>query len=913
MTSFLRNVALFLWVRGGLANQSTYASTGTPPTVSTIQSASSVSATCPSKTINFITHTLAQQCLTERTPHSNIQASTPNAKDATLTTSSLSLNLTVTLTQTVHAPTDTVTLEFTVSSEDGNVAAIASSTLNSFPTTSVTDDGATKPSAGAEEDAESPLDNAHFLSFEEWKNQNLAKAGQSPEDIGRGQPVDASRQRPGINNALDTLGEEHEISLDFAGFGGPVPVHVADSHSSRSHARPSATTMAGQQDLAAQSLRSKDAGKTCKERTNYASFDCAATILKSNKECKSASSVLVEHKDSYMLNICEVENKFFIVELCDDIQIDTIVLANYEFFSSTFRHFRVSVSDRYPVKMEKWKDLGTFEAQSTREVQAFLVPNPLIWARYLRIEFLTHYGLEYYCPVSILRVHGTTMWEDYRHQEEIARGEVEEATLDVEALATLPVAQEPMESTDALSSKLQAISLEEKSAEVSDTVTVTESMQGSLASPLVSDVTPAASPALTDHVDLEKVLAETTTALDLTATSLSNVTNRSTLVSSSEASISVEAQDFSPSVRDASPMTATEILEGSATLESATTSGISLPAAANTSTTAVALKPGSGRDLNATNVPSSDVGVPTAVDAANLTTQSGSSTNTTRTVASTTNSQPAQPSTQESFFKSFHKRLQQLESNSTLSLQYIEEQSRILRDAFTKVEKRQLVATTNFLSQLNSTVMAELHGFRQSYDQLWQSTVIELEGQREAYQGEMLALSTRLTMVADELVWQKRMGIIQSTLLLLCLALAIFTRSENGYLEVPLMQNVMSRSTSVLRRSWESPPNSPSPDSRSPVSLFRRWRASPEIDRSASDTDVSRTRSRGKPNITIEVPSPNAGGAQSGYFDGQDAHGAPEKEPGEDKRGSPKKQRKKAKKSRGLQVSQDRAKSPLAL
>ncbi len=37
------------------------------------------------------------------------------------------------------------------------------------------------------------------------------------------------------------------------------------------------------------------------------------------------------------------------------------------------RTFRVSVSDRYPVKSEKWKDLGIFEARNSREIQAFLI------------------------------------------------------------------------------------------------------------------------------------------------------------------------------------------------------------------------------------------------------------------------------------------------------------------------------------------------------------------------------------------------------------------------------------------------------------------------------------------------------------------------------------------------------------
>ena len=103
----------------------------------------------------------------------------------------------------------------------------------------------------------------------------------------------------------------------------------------------------------------------------------------------------------------------------EDIWIDTLVLANYEFFSSMIRTFRVSVSDRYPVKLEKWKDLGTYEARNSREIQAFLIENPQIWARYIRIEFLSHYGNEYYCPLSLVRVHGTRMLESWKETEAI--------------------------------------------------------------------------------------------------------------------------------------------------------------------------------------------------------------------------------------------------------------------------------------------------------------------------------------------------------------------------------------------------------------------------------------------------------------------------------------------------------------
>ena len=174
--------------------------------------------------------------------------------------------------------------------------------------------------------------------------------------------------------------------------------------------------------------------------------------------------------------------------------------------------------------------------------------------------------------------------------------------------------------------------------------------------------------------------------------------------------------------------------------------------------------------------------------------------------------------------------------------------------------------------------MTELRGFRQAYDQLWQSTVIELDGQREQYQREMLMLSERVRIVGEELLWQKRIGIVQSTLLLLCLGFVLFARTgTQGYLEVPLMQQMMNKSSAALSRAgWESPPDagspSPSPGRRSPVGVLRRklWRSATEpgpVPTDGTGTDSrpdskdglefdSRPESRDGPAVTLEPPTP---------------------------------------------------------
>lgn len=160
----------------------------------------------------------------------------------------------------------------------------------------------------------------------------------------------------------------------------------------------------------------EDQGKTYKDKFNYASVNCAATVVKTNSDAKGASAILTEVKDSYLINKCSTPNKFIVIELCQDILVNLVVMGNYELFSSMFRQVKFHVSDRFPV-VDGWRELGQFEAQNIRDVQNFEIKNPLIWARYLKIEILSHYGNEFYCPISLVRVHGTTMMEEVKNTD----------------------------------------------------------------------------------------------------------------------------------------------------------------------------------------------------------------------------------------------------------------------------------------------------------------------------------------------------------------------------------------------------------------------------------------------------------------------------------------------------------------
>ncbi|PGG96479.1 hypothetical protein AJ79_09569 [Helicocarpus griseus UAMH5409] len=717
----------------------------------------------------------------------------------------------------------------------------------------ITSDGSPSPSAtitatvsvstglDQELDTESPLDNANFLSFEEWKKQNLAKVGQSAENVGGNRPGDGSRgrQRPvGIDNSLDSLGEDAEIELEFGGFApensGPaswerkvgrdeVPANERGGPVTRGaegETQIDATTRGGVS-------RRKDAGTTCKERFNYASFDCAATVLKTNPQCTGASSVLIENKDSYMLNECRAKDKFLILELCDDILIDTVVLANYEFFSSIFRTFKVSVSDRYPPKQpDMWKELGTYEAVNSREVQAFAVENPLIWARYVKIEFLSHYGNEFYCPVSLIRIHGTTMLEEYKNDGEASRPDEDVAQIQ-DSGVTEPV---PDNST-----------VDEQNKVVDQ--------QGE-------------KPTTTDELNVEPTRVQKSEDVcvpeetNIEAIFLRNVLNEKDDI----CPIPDAPRAQNASADAAQPDSVNSPGPGKAT-DHATLTTPSVDVSSDTAPTPIATPTETdARTQKPTQEPRNET------SSSALKAEQESSTEPPKT-STTVQQPPPNPTTQESFFKSVNKRLHMLETNSSLSLQYIEEQSRILRDAFNKVEKRQLAKTSTFLENLNTTVLHELREFRQQYDHVWKSVAIEFEQQRLQYHQEVFAVSTQLGILADELLFQKRISIIQSVFVLICFGLVLFSRTSVGsYLELTRVHSMVSRSQSFRSSSPSFETPSASPGSR-PNSSYRdkdvpsvgHRRTNSEESRESNDDELAVN-----PTIAYSPPTPTSDSEEQG-------------------------------------------------
>ena len=137
-------------------------------------------------------------------------------------------------------------------------------------------------------------------------------------------------------------------------------------------------------------------------KKNFASPDCGAKVVDSNAESQGSGNIISMSKDEYMLNKC-IDRGWFVVELCDNIKAFKFEIANFELFSSVFKKFRVSLSSsNIP---GKWALFGEFEAQELRGLQTFENKNG-VFGKFVKVEILSHYGTEHYCPISQFKIYG---------------------------------------------------------------------------------------------------------------------------------------------------------------------------------------------------------------------------------------------------------------------------------------------------------------------------------------------------------------------------------------------------------------------------------------------------------------------------------------------------------------------------
>ena len=83
-----------------------------------------------------------------------------------------------------------------------------------------------------------------------------------------------------------------------------------------------------------------------KLRFNYAAEQCGAKILETSGVAGGADNILSGSLDSYLLGYCN-KDIWVVIELCEEISIDSIIVGNMEYFSSNFREFSIYGSKKY--------------------------------------------------------------------------------------------------------------------------------------------------------------------------------------------------------------------------------------------------------------------------------------------------------------------------------------------------------------------------------------------------------------------------------------------------------------------------------------------------------------------------------------------------------------------------------------
>ncbi|KAL0064276.1 hypothetical protein AAF712_008720 [Marasmius tenuissimus] len=453
------------------------------------------------------------------------------------------------------------------------------------------------------------------------------------------------------------------------------------------------------------------------DRFNYASLDCSARVHTSHRSAKSPSSILSSKRDRYMLSPCvnSKESQFVVVELCEDIRIDTVQLANFEFFSGVFKDFSVSVAKTYIAGKGKegWVPAGTYTGKNIRGVQSFHPPTSLRdFYRFIRIDFHSHYSNEYYCPISLLRVYGLTHLEEWKwdtweaeSQDNIESTEV--VPEDPQPGHTIPVPPESPHGTISIPLTEQSTLREEPSSDTPISIPPTSSNTVVSLGPSVSG---ASSPAA----------SASSTAVTSSSSSTHNPTTNSH-----------PNNDIHDQQHPDAKVSETIIITTTVDSKSSTKD--------------------SNDDVSGSGSVTSSV--PTTTITA---TASASSVNSVATRA-------MPPSTGgESIYRTIMNRLAAIETNQTLYAQYFSEQTCGVRDMLRKLGED----------------VGRLEGIEKAQAKTFQRNYREWEKQRRRLEKRNNELVSRVDYLSDEIILEKRLGIAQLCLLLTVLVFMAVTRGS---------------------------------------------------------------------------------------------------------------------------------------
>ncbi|KAJ7051823.1 UNC-like C-terminal-domain-containing protein [Mycena amicta] len=484
------------------------------------------------------------------------------------------------------------------------------------------------------------------------------------------------------------------------------------------------------------------------DRFNYAGVDCSARVHTSHRTAKSALSILSYKRDKYMLSPCRDKEKFVVVELCDDIRIDTVQLANFEFFSGVFKEFTVSVAKTYTTDPEGWTFAGSYTAKNIRVVQSFHPPTTLRdFYRFIRIDFQSHYGNEYYCPVSLLRVYGLTHLEEYKwdvwQEESRARSSAASASSASTAAST------PIEVSEPEPAPAPEIRLPPSYSEyVSASAGAKEGEQVDIQHPDTA-IGQLPLPSISDE-EQQPAMQQTNANADPKRLPSPEICESSSGSSSPSSSSSSMSTTTSSSVTEQAKIQTPFESEGATSSKAASYSSTSVPSSATISSVSSTLTSTSA-EVSSSTLTDSEI-PPLAPSVASVAS------------ASTTPSSNPNPNS-NSIYRTIMNRLSALEANHTLFSHYMEEHR-----VYTRYVEEHTAAVRELLRRVSED-MGRAEGVARGQAQKW-------DRQRKRVDAEQRELIARVEYLNGEIILEKRLGVAQLLLLLAVLVFLTLTRGS---------------------------------------------------------------------------------------------------------------------------------------
>jgi len=265
---------------------------------------------------------------------------------------------------------------------------------------------------------------------------------------------------------------------------------------------------------------------------NFASHAAGAVILdKSPSNAKGFSNLLNDDKDKYAIAACS-EKKWVVIGLSEDILVKTVVVSNYEKYSSQLKNFQLLASTSFPT--DQWINLGTYEAEARLGEQVFDVNNSSSHTRYLKFKFMTHYDDEALCTLSQIKVHGTTVIASFQEEVKISEATMRDMLSQLNLDETIQKTDEKNESD---SNSISSISSSLQETENQQNV----SIESNVATIEIVDSTTTLldSNSNSDNVDQSKSIEY----VDDTVTTISNE-NETSIIDTIDNTIKVEAADI---------------------------------------------------------------------------------------------------------------------------------------------------------------------------------------------------------------------------------------------------------------------------------------------------------------------------------------------------------------------------------